>query len=88
MQRKAHAKGTPRTVLACKLLRHTLGENESARAVMYDAFLAQADALWPLRAFGRASVPVLMEPGLGVGGKAARRLAAAWQTLALGEVTH
>ena len=75
-------------MLACKLLKHTLGEDETARAVMYDAFLAQADALWPLRAFGRASVPLLMEPAFGVGGKAARRLAAAWETLALGEVTH
>jgi poly(3-hydroxybutyrate) depolymerase len=76
------------STLAYKLLKHTLGETASARAVMYDAFLAQADALWPLRAFGRASVPFLMEPGFGVGSKAARRLAAAWQTLALGEVTH
>jgi len=63
--------------LACKLLKHTLGENEFVRAVMYDAFLAQADALWPLRAFGRAAVPVLLEPGFGVGSKAAAEADAA-----------
>jgi poly(3-hydroxybutyrate) depolymerase len=55
---------------------------------MYQAFMAQADALWPLRTFGRLSVPMLLEPAFGTGGKAARRLAAAWQTLELGEVTH
>ena len=55
---------------------------------MYDAFLAQADATWPIRAFGRAAVPKLLAPAFGVTTNAARRLAASWQTMALGEVTH
>jgi len=55
---------------------------------MYDAFLAQADAAWPWRALGRASVPALLHPAFGPPGRTARRLAAAWQTLALGEITH
>jgi poly(3-hydroxybutyrate) depolymerase len=56
--------------------------------MMYEAFMAQADALWPLRSVGRMAVPSLLESALGPPGKTARRLAAAWQTLELAEVTH
>jgi len=55
---------------------------------MYDAYLAQGDAAWPWRALGRASVPALLDTTFGTPGKSARRLAAAWRTLALGEITH
>jgi len=55
---------------------------------MYEAFLAQSDAAWPWRALGRASVPALLDPAFGPPGKSARQLAAAWRTLALGEITH
>ena len=55
---------------------------------MYDAFLAQSDALWPLRALGRFATPALLEPAFGAPGRGARRWAAAWQVLALGEITH
>ena len=40
------------------------------------------------RAFGRASVPSLLDSTFGAPGRTARRLAAAWRTLALAEITH
>ncbi|HEY2560505.1 MAG TPA: polyhydroxyalkanoate depolymerase [Caldimonas sp.] len=55
--------------------------------MMYAAYQAHVDAVWPTRAFGRALAPVLgsrVVAGTGWG----PCLAAAWQTLALGEVTH
>ncbi|MEP6740536.1 MAG: polyhydroxyalkanoate depolymerase [Caldimonas sp.] len=56
--------------------------------MMYQAYQAQADALWPMRTFGRLAVPSLLEPALGKASDLGRRIAAAWQVLALGEVTH
>ena len=56
---------------------------------MYAAYQAAADAFWPTRAFGRALVPSLLDPALaGSTGHWARQAGAAWQVLALGEVTH
>jgi poly(3-hydroxybutyrate) depolymerase len=55
---------------------------------MYDAFLAHGDALWAWRALGRSSVPSLLDTTFGAPGRTARRAAAAWRTLALGEITH
>jgi poly(3-hydroxybutyrate) depolymerase len=55
---------------------------------MYETYLAQADALWPLRAFGRLVAPALLEARAGSTGQGARRLGAAWQLLALAELTH
>ena len=55
---------------------------------MYDAYLAQGDALFPMRAFGRMAVPALLEPTFGLVSASARRAAAAWETFALGEITH
>ncbi len=67
------------------MIRHDLAE---PRTMMYDAFMAQGDALWPMRTFGKLAVPALLEPVFGLPGKAAKRIAAAWQTLELGEITH
>ena len=54
MQRKAHAKRIAAIALARKLLSTPSVTDETARAVMYQAYQAQADLMWPLRAFGRA----------------------------------
>ena len=57
--------------------------------MMYEAFLAQADALWPLRAWGRLAVPALLaSPSGTAASRRARRIAAAWQVFALAELTH
>ena len=56
---------------------------------MYMAYEAQKRALWPLRAFSRAAVPMLVDSTFGFGGHAPqRRLAAALETMRLAEVTH
>jgi poly(3-hydroxybutyrate) depolymerase len=56
--------------------------------MMYDAFLAHADALWPLRAWGRIAVPPLLSSAKSPASRHARRIAAAWQMFALAELTH
>ena len=56
--------------------------------MMYQAYLAQADAMWPIRALGRMTGPALLEPACGKAGDLGRRIGAAWQVLELGEVTH
>lgn len=66
--------------------------------MMYAAYQAHADAFWPGRTFGRVVVPALLDPFCSPADDAAssfghaegwaRRLAAAWQVLALAEVTH
>jgi poly(3-hydroxybutyrate) depolymerase len=56
--------------------------------MMYDAFLAHADALWPLRAWGRIAVPSLLSSAKSPASGDARRIAAAWQMFALAELTH
>jgi len=55
--------------------------------MMYAAYQAHVDAVWPTRAFGRALAPALAS-GVFAGTGWGPRLAAAWQTLALGEITH
>jgi polyhydroxyalkanoate depolymerase len=74
--------------LARKLLKNvhdTLREGP----MMYDAYQAHNDLLWPLRSFARASVPLLMDPTLGLGGHPPQRqVAAACEVMRLAEVTH
>ncbi len=55
---------------------------------MYDAFLAQGDALWPMRTYGRMAIPALLEPVFGPVTTSARRAAAAWETFLMTEITH
>jgi len=55
---------------------------------MYEAYLAQGDALWPWRTLARASVPSLLDSTFGAPGRTARRLAASCRTLVLAEITH
>jgi poly(3-hydroxybutyrate) depolymerase len=57
--------------------------------MMYEGFLALADALWPLRVFGRLVAPALLGASRSTAlGRQARRFGAVWQTLALAELTH
>ncbi|MBV9891430.1 MAG: polyhydroxyalkanoate depolymerase [Rhizobacter sp.] len=57
--------------------------------MMYEGFLAHADALWPLRVWGRLAAPALLgAPRASPLGRHARRFGAAWQTFALAELTH
>jgi poly(3-hydroxybutyrate) depolymerase len=57
--------------------------------MMYEGFLAHAVALWPLRVWGRLAAPALLGASRATAvGRQARRLGAAWQTLALAELTH
>ena len=57
--------------------------------MMYQAYQAQADLMWPLRTFAKLSVPGLLQPGLAaVTPRSARQVAAALRVLELAEVTH
>ena len=57
--------------------------------MMYQAYQAHADLMWPMRALARASAPVFEHAGKGFGPMLpTRRLAAACRTLMLAEVTH
>jgi len=57
--------------------------------MMYHAYQAHNDLLWPLRSFARASVPLLLDPTLGLGGHPPhRQVAAACEVMRLAEVTH
>jgi poly(3-hydroxybutyrate) depolymerase len=57
--------------------------------MMYHAYQAHADVMWPLRALARAAVPMLMDDTLGLAGHPPqRRLAAACEVMRLAEVTH
>ena len=57
--------------------------------MMYHAYQAHNDLLWPLRSFARASVPLLLDPSLGLGGHPPQRqVAAACEVMRLAEVTH
>jgi poly(3-hydroxybutyrate) depolymerase len=57
--------------------------------MIYQAYQAQADLMWPLRTFAKLSGPSLLAPGA-AGGTAhpTRRVAAAFKVLELAEVTH
>jgi len=57
--------------------------------MMYQAYQAHADLMWPLRTMARAALPVLLHPDnpwSGLDGQ--RKLVAALHTLTLSEVTH
>ena len=54
-------------------------------AILYTAFEQQAHAMWPLRAWARAAVPLL---GNGHGTRSQRQMAAALETMRLAEITH
>jgi poly(3-hydroxybutyrate) depolymerase len=57
--------------------------------MMYQAYQAQSDLLWPLRAWARNSLPMLLDPTLGsVQSDSRRKLAAACEVFSLAEVTH
>ena len=57
--------------------------------MIYQAYQAQADLLWPLRTAARLSVPMLQDPTLGIAEHPSmRRAAAACRVLELAEVTH
>jgi poly(3-hydroxybutyrate) depolymerase len=57
--------------------------------MIYWAYQSQASALWPLRALARATVPMLQDPTLGLGGHPPhRQWAAALETMRLAEITH
>ena len=57
--------------------------------MIYEGFLALTDALWPLRVWGRLAAPALLGASRSTAvGRQARRFGAAWQTLALAELTH
>jgi len=53
--------------------------------MLYTAFEHQARAMWPLRAWARAAVPML---GNGHGTRSQRQMAAALETMRLAEITH
>ncbi|HEY4065506.1 MAG TPA: polyhydroxyalkanoate depolymerase [Burkholderiaceae bacterium] len=57
--------------------------------MMYQAYQAQSDLMWPLRTLAKMSVPMLQDPAFGLSGQAsARQVAAACKVLELAEVTH
>lgn len=57
--------------------------------MMYQAYQAHSDLMWPLRTLARMSVPTLQDPGFGLTDQPAlRQAAAACRVLELAEVTH
>jgi poly(3-hydroxybutyrate) depolymerase len=57
--------------------------------MMYQAYQAQSDWMWPLRTLAKYSVPMLQDPAFGFAGQSGpRQMAAACKVLALAEVTH
>ena len=57
--------------------------------MMYQAYQAQSDGLWPVRMMAKLSAPMLPDNRLGAAsGSGARQIAAACKLLALAEVTH
>lgn len=57
--------------------------------MMYRAWQAQSDLMWPLRTMAKLSVPMLQDPTFGFGGQSStRQMAAACKVLELAEVTH
>jgi poly(3-hydroxybutyrate) depolymerase len=57
--------------------------------MMYQAYQAHTDLMWPLRAWARTSLPMLNDNSFGWAGfNSNRKLAAACEVLKLGEVTH
>ena len=61
--------------------------------MMYQAYQAQSDLMWPLRTLARHAAPMFQAPAFALAGggqalKTARQMAAACQVLELAEVTH
>ena len=57
--------------------------------MMYQAYQAQSDLMWPLRTLAKLSVPMLQDPGFGLAAQSSsRQMAAACKVLELAEVTH
>ena len=57
--------------------------------MMYQAYQAQSDLMWPLRTLAKMSLPMLQDPGFGLPAQAStRQLAAACRVLELAAVTH
>ena len=57
--------------------------------MMYHAYQAQSDLMWPLRTMAKLSMPMLQDSTFGFGGQSlTRQLAAACKVLELAEVTH
>ena len=57
--------------------------------MMYQAYQAQSDLMWPLRTLAKMSVPMLQDPGFGLSAQSStRQMAAACKVLELAEVTH
>ena len=57
--------------------------------MMYTAYQAHADLMWPLRTLAKYSVPMLQDPTFGLSGQVStRKMAAACKVLELAEVTH
>jgi poly(3-hydroxybutyrate) depolymerase len=57
--------------------------------MVYQAYQAQSDFMWPLRTMARLSVPMLQDPSFGFSGQpASRQMAATCKLLELAEVTH
>jgi polyhydroxyalkanoate depolymerase len=57
--------------------------------MMYEAYQAQADLLWPVRNFTKAFLPSLKEGGHALSQwEPTRKLAAAWEVFGLSEITH
>ncbi|MEP7299357.1 MAG: polyhydroxyalkanoate depolymerase, partial [Burkholderiales bacterium] len=57
--------------------------------MMYQAYQAHSDLMWPLRTLAKMSVPMLQDPTFGLAGQpSARQAAAACRVLELAEVTH
>jgi poly(3-hydroxybutyrate) depolymerase len=57
--------------------------------MMYHAYQAHSDTLWPLRAWASYAAPMLLDPGLAQAtGQATRHAAAACRVMELSQVTH
>jgi poly(3-hydroxybutyrate) depolymerase len=57
--------------------------------MMYQAYQAQSDLMWPLRTLARMSLPMLQDSTFGLAGQPSlRQAAAACRVLELAEVTH
>jgi poly(3-hydroxybutyrate) depolymerase len=57
--------------------------------MMYQAYQAQSDLMWPLRTLAKLSVPMLQDATFGIAGQpTARQAAAVCRVLELAEVTH
>jgi poly(3-hydroxybutyrate) depolymerase len=57
--------------------------------MMYQAYQAQSDLMWPIRTFAKMSVPMLQDPTFGFSAQpSTRQMAAAFKLLDLAQVTH